>query len=152
MPDKMTIRIRVEKIDDTTNQTVSTFAIDEKGHVTFRNDAAALATVEFEAGSPFCQGGQTEGPKFTIDPGKESPHKICKDIAGKEFKYTATVDGALPEDPILIIERASSGGGGSTTNPIFIIEMLPGLVVGLLIGAVAGFFLARRRAAQNRPQ
>ena len=145
MPDKMTIRIRVEKIDDTTYQTVSTFAIDEKGHVSFINKANKVANVKFKEKSPFCQGNDNrEDPSFDIQPGATSVHKVCKDIAESEFKYTATVLDALPEDPILIVEKAVYGGGNSA-NSIVWGAMLPWVIAAFIAGAVGAYFVMRRR-------
>lgn len=148
MPDKMTIRIRVEKIDDTTYQTVSTFAVNEKGQVSFVNKADKIANVKFEGESPFCQGNNGEDPSFDIQPGTTSTHKVCKDFGDREFKYTATVLDALPEDPILIIEREISGDGNEI-NPIFIIEMLPWVLAAFIAGAVGAYFVMKRRTMQK---
>ncbi len=145
MPDKMTISIKV----DNANQTYSRFVIDEKGQVSFRNDATNLANILFEDPSPFCQGSNPEPLSFDIGSGQTSTHKVCKDFGDREFKYTATVVGALPEDPILFVERAG-GGGGSSTNPIIWVEMVPSLLVGMLLGAFAGYWLAKRRGMRAK--
>ncbi len=146
MPDKLTIHIKV----DDANRTVSQFAVSEKGQVTFYNDANALATVKFDGASPLCQGNTPKNP-IEIPGGANRKFQVCNDTANLQFKYTATVDNAQPEDPILIIESVSIGGG-SVSNPIIWVEMAPGIVIGLVLGAIAGYLIARRRAAQNRPR
>jgi hypothetical protein len=145
MADKLTIRI---KVDDTTNQTVSRFAVDEKGQVTIYNDASAGLKVEFDDASPLCQGNTPKNP-IEIDAGKDDKFQVCNDSGGLEFKYTATVDGAAEEDPILIIERAGSGGG-NVTNPIVWVEMVLPVLAGLLAGVVAGYLIAMRRRMRSQ--
>jgi hypothetical protein len=144
MANQLTIHIKTEKVDDTTYQTVSTFAIEEKGQVSFVNKADKTANIEFASTSPFCQGNNGEPLSFDVLPGQVSPHKVCKDIADQEFKYTATVLDALPEDPILIIERAPYGGSNET-NPIIWVEMLPWVGGAFIAGAAIAYFLMRRR-------
>lgn len=149
MANQLTIRIKTEKVDDTTYQTVSTFAIEEKGQVSFVNKADKTANVTFADTSPFCQGSNREPPSFDVLPGQTSPHKVCKDIADQEFKYTATVLDALPEDPILIIERAPYDGGNET-NPIVWVDMIAPVLGGLVVGVVAGYLVAMGRRMRGQ--
>ena len=144
MADKLTIRINV---DATNNQTVSGFAVTDNGHITFHNDAGATANVKFNGASPLCLGNNPQ-MSVDIDAGGQQPFKVCDGAGGLQYKYTATVAGAGPEDPILIIERSSSGGG-SSTNPIFIIEMVPWIIGSFIFGAVAAYFVMKRRTTSK---
>ena len=140
MPDKLTIRIKTES-----DQTISRFAVDANGQVTIHNDATAQANVSFQATSPLCQ-GTTPQQSIDINAGRFKTLSVCTGASG-EFKYTATVTGAAPEDPILIVERSLGGGPG--TNPIFFPESIPYLVGGLVVGLVVGFFIARWRGMRR---
>lgn len=130
MAEKLTIHIDVEG----GNQTVSKFVAPEKGKLTIRNDADAQAEVKFEGASPVC-GGNEPLPILIIESNTQKDYKICKDTAGQSFKYTATVTGSEPEDPILIIERVAPGGD-SETNPIFFPEFWMGVVAGAIVAFV----------------
>jgi hypothetical protein len=138
MPDKITVRINV----DQANQTVSKFAIDEGGHVTFRNDATAAATVTFADPSPLCQASTAVG-SVSLGAGESKKFRICDGTSGQQYKYTATVAGAASEDPIFIIERKST---------IPSTESLLAVGTGLLVGLVAGYLIARRRKTVARSQ
>ncbi len=144
MPNQMTIHIDVNQA----NQTVSKFAVDEKGQITFQNDAGASANVNFEGTSPVCQGNNKK-QSFDINAGASKKWKLCDDAAGQQFKYTATVAGATPEDPILIIERKTVVPPVDT-KPIFFPEGIPMLLVGALIGAVIGYLVAKRLTSRTR--
>lgn len=127
MADKLTIHIDVQG----SNQTVSKFVAPEKGKLTILNNADAQAEVKFEGASPVCSGNEPL-PILIIESNTQKDFKICKDTAGQSYKYTATVTGAEPEDPILIIERVAPGGG-SQTNPIFFPEFWIGVVAGAIV-------------------
>ena len=142
MADKLTVRI---KVDDTTNQTVSRFAVDEKGQVEIYNDASANLTVKFTGASPLCQGNNPQNP-ISIPGGADKKFQVCNDTGGLEFKYTATVDGAAAEDPIFIIERVGDDNGGNVPNPIFWVEMLPWVGGAFIAGAAFAYLLMRRRS------
>ena len=122
MADKLTIRIRVEKIDDTTYQTVSTFAVNEKGQVTIRTtmaeqDCATSSSNGAKARS--VRATQRQIHRSTLQPGDDFDTPGLQGLrrTGSSNTRRRSID-ALPEDPILIIERAISGGGNAT-NPIF---------------------------------
>jgi hypothetical protein len=139
MPDKITVRINV----DQANQTVSKFAIEEGGQVTFRNDAAADATVTFPGGSPLCQ-GSTPVHSVPVPAGGEKKHKVCDGIDGQQFKYTAAVTGAAEEDPIFIIERKMGGPVSYSTTEI----LVAGAAV--LVAAFVGYTAGKRRSSTPR--
>ena len=100
MAEKLNIHITVQN-----NQTVSQFRVHENGQVIFHNDAGAKLKVEFSDPSALCKGG-TAKAFIEIDPGKKETLQVCSGTTMKSLKYTATVANALPEDPILIIERS----------------------------------------------
>ena len=155
MPDKMTIRINViptadPNDDPSAMQTVSKFSIDEKGHVTFQNDAANAANVRFDGESPLCQGGN-KVQTFDISPGGTVKHQVCNGAGGSEFKYTAVVTNAAEEDPILIVERSLTDPG-LDKKPIFFPEGIPMMLIGALLGAVIGYLVAKRLLTRNPRQ
>jgi hypothetical protein len=135
MADKLTVLITVEG----NNQTVSKFVAPEKGKIAFRNDAGAVAEVRFEGGSPVCIGNDPQ-PIFIIESGKQKEFKVCNNTTGNSYKYTATVENSLPEDPILIIERA----------PIMWVEMAGPVLGGLAVGLIAGYLIANRRRMRSQ--
>lgn len=138
MANKLDIRVNVEG----DNQTVSKFAVFEGGHVVFHNDADAKLTVSFAGTSPLCQGGNAQ-MSFTVDPGKHKKFKSCDGVAGQSFKYTAKVDNAAAEDPILIYDA----------KPIIIYDSfnVVSAAGGLLFGLLAGYLIARRMMTRTRP-
>lgn len=144
MADKLTIRIDVEG----SNQTVSKFVAPEKGQLTFTNNTGSDAEIKFEGSSPVCVGNDPQ-PIFIIEANEQEDFKVCKNTSGQSFKYTATVDGALPEDPILFVERVPSGGG-SILNPIFWVENAGPIGVGMIVGAAAALLAARLLGYFNR--
>jgi len=135
MAEKLTVRITVED----NNQTVSKFVAADKGKIAFHNDSGADAEVRFEGESPVCVGNDPQ-PIFIIESGKQKEFKVCSNTTGNSYKYTATVEGALPEDPILIIERA----------PIIWVEMAGPVLVGLAVGVVAGYLIAACRGKRSQ--
>jgi hypothetical protein len=141
MANKLDIRVNVEG----DNQTVSKFAAFEGGHVVFHNDAAAELTVSFAGTSPLCQGSNPQ-LSITVGAGMEKQMKVCTGVADQSFKYTATVAGATPEDPILIFDK----------KPILIYDS-PGTIAavagsaGLLLGLLAGYLIAKRMMTRSGP-
>jgi hypothetical protein len=147
MADKLTVKIDVVPTGDpNVPQTVSKFVVLENAQVTFINAATAQARVEFEGNGPLCMGSQKQNP-VVIDPGQEQKLKVC--VADGQFKYQATVDGALTEDPILIVERLSLQPG-TEKKPIFIVEGIPMLVIGGLLGILVGYLISKRLLTRSR--
>jgi hypothetical protein len=140
MADKLDIRVNVEG----NNQTVSKFAAAENGHVTFYNDAGAKLTISFGNASPLCQ-GSTPQLTFDVAAGQHKQLKVCNGVEGDTFKYTATVAGATPEDPPIILGK-----------PIIIYDKIVDPVAlavggtGLLIGLLAGYLIARRMMPRSK--
>lgn len=148
-------------IDAVDGQTVSKFATYQGDKIAFHNkDAAAKLTVTIEgatdAASPICDANGPV-PTFEVPAGRVEEFWVCGDLG--DFKYTATIFGATPEDPrisvqenpckyvkmdpIVIIDWAKCGF--SNPNPIVIIDeqdpvggsilMLAGAAI---LGAMAG--------------
>jgi len=62
---------------------------------------------EPDAGIALCKGAQ-KIETFTVTPAEQKKaFSICSDYRGETFKYTATIAGSEPEDPIIIIERSN---------------------------------------------
>jgi hypothetical protein len=136
MAEKLNIHVAVEN-----NQTVSKFVVHENGQVIFRNDASAKLKVEFSDPAALCKGG-TAKAFIDVDPGMKENLKVCNGTTMTSLKYTATVENALPEDPILIIER----------DPINIFESSFLVAAGgLVVGLVAGYLIARQLKTRHRP-
>jgi hypothetical protein len=136
MAEKLNIHVTVQN-----NQTVSQFLLHENGQVIFHNDASANLKVEFNDPNALCKGG-TAMASIDVDPGKKENLNVCNGTTMMSVKYTATVEPALPEDPILIIER----------KPINIFESSFLIAAGgLLLGLIVGYLIAHRLMSRNRP-
>lgn len=113
MPSLLTIRF-----DKKDGKTVSKFAISKTGLIWLRNDAAAPVTVTFGDQTPLCV-GNTPCPSVVIASGEAKVFQVCDSVAeGQEFKYTAEVQGAVPEDPIVIIEPSHWVALEDTLDPL----------------------------------
>ncbi len=140
MAKNLDIRVNVEG----DNQTLSKFAAAQNGHVIFHNDAAANLTISFGNASPLCQ-GNTPQQTFDVGAGQQKKLKVCNGVEGETFKYTATVAGATPEDPPIILGK-----------PIIIYDeivepvALAAGAVGVLIGLLAGYLIARRMMPRSK--
>jgi len=76
--------------------------------VVFHNDAAAVLTIKVDRTDVLCDasGNLLANNTFQVPAGGHRTFKIHDDCPpATELKYTATVSGALLEDPIIIIER-----------------------------------------------
>lgn len=157
MSNKLTIRIETFPTNnpDSPNEqkTASKIVVLQNDQVTFENKASADSQVAFDPTNPLCHGSQPPGNPFTVPAGQALKLKVCSDPG--EFEYTATVAGALPEDPILIVERALMEPPPEK-NPIFFPEdvsfmtLLVVAGVAAVAGFVAGRFAGRRKAAHSR--
>lgn len=131
-------------------QTVSLFAVIEvDGKVVFHNDANDELTVEFDQ-PLLCKGNDVPETSIVVAAGKKDTLKACPGAVGKQLKYTATVKDALPEDPIVIFESKKPGPEKGPIN-IFESKEFWG-IGGLLIGLIAGYLIARRMMARDRPR
>ena len=103
MQNQLTIRFNEQD-----GKTVSKFAVSRTGLIWLRNDATKKVTVTFDRKSPLCH-GKTSYTTVELDPGEIKVFQICSNVAVtgvEEFKYTAKVEDALEEDPIVIVEPA----------------------------------------------
>ncbi len=137
-------------VDEMDGKTVSKFGKTENlGKIVFHNQHSSKSltvTIQGEpgAGNALCQ-GSTEFPAFTIASNaseKKMAFKVCDSYTGDSFEYTATLDGAVLEDPIIIIERSGWFGG----------EIAAALgigVVGIAIGALTTRWMKSRAPART---
>lgn len=160
MPNKLTIRIETFSTNNPDNpneeKTVSKFVVVPNDQVTFQNRKSSDSEVEFETTNPLCHGNdQPVGNPFQVPANTERKLKVCANANPGDFEYTATVAGALPEDPILIVEKALMEPPPEK-NPIFFPEdvsfmtLLVVAGVAAVAGFVAGRFAGRRKAAHSR--
>ena len=104
-PDRLTIKVTVQN-----NQTVSRFAVTAGCRVTFQNQGNEELTLLFrneekKEESPFCKGKDNpECNPVRIPRGDTKTLVVCENMAGRWFKYEATIGKADAEDPIFIIE------------------------------------------------
>jgi len=133
MAEKLNIHVAVQN-----NQTVSKFVVSENGQVIFHNDATAKLTVAFDEPAALCKSGNPQA-SIDVDPGSKENLKVCSGTTITSLKYTATVENALPEDPILIIESSSIIG-----STLFTVAAATGVAL------VAGYVLGRNQKARTR--
>lgn len=153
MPSSLKIRVGVES----NSRTVSKFAVAENGYVTLQNDASAKLNVTFPETSPLCLGAQRQ-VSIDLGAGEARNYQVCPGAAGQSFKYTATVAGAQPEDPYILVE-------GLVVNPEVVLpepnpaikfeRLLTGenfffAAAGLLLGI--GFSVLLGAFGRNRPR
>jgi hypothetical protein len=124
------------------NQTMSQYAMTKSGKVAFFNAGdGPLLVVTPKAGSPFCRNdGLTVIDRIEVPKDEFRKVKICDLYNSSEFLYTAQIGTALPEDPIVILER------GFKLNR----DISVGLGIGIVAGFVVAYALLRMRAP--RPQ
>lgn len=98
------------RVDDIGGRTVSNFRVSASDEVVFINRSNRPLTVEINRGGPvgsqnaLCINGIPQ-PVFEVNPGQGRSLRINGDYNAETFKYTATIAGTVPEDPIIIIER-----------------------------------------------
>lgn len=97
-------------VNDKCGKTVSKFGVEPDDEIVFFNQHPSnTLTVSIEAepkeGNALCCG--SEGIEtFTVTPEeRRKAFSICRTYKADTFKYTATISGSEPEDPIIIIER-----------------------------------------------
>ena len=125
------------------NNTVSQYYVSKTKHVTFYNQADKVATIVVKdpVGLDVLCANPNSNPQVTFPvPAKDAQGNpghvkmfICKNYAGKTFKYSAQIDGLNIEDPIIIIGKDSLIPG-----PTFnLIDMSLGLLGGIVLTLVA---------------
>lgn len=135
MADKLDIRVYAEG-----GQTVSKFGVLQNGKVAFHNKAGAKLTVDFAAPLVLCKGGNPQS-QIIVEPGHREQLNVCNAAEDTAFKYTATVEGAAAEDPIIIIEKSGWDPGSALTT------------VGTVVASAAlGAYLMRRYLLKSKEQ
>lgn len=153
MPSNLMIHVGV----DGNNHTVSKFAVAESGYVALQNDASAKLNVTFPETSPLCLGTERQ-ISIDLSAGELKNYQVCAGAAGQSFKYTATVDGAQPEDPYILVAGLVVTPEFTLieTNPAIKFErLLTGenlfmLAAGILLGI--GLTLLLGGSGRNRPR
>ncbi len=97
------------KVDEKDGRTVSEFRVSAKDEVVFVNRSGKPLKVEInkdgqQSRDALCIDGVPQR-EFQVDPKEGKALKICDAYKAETFKYTATIAGTIPEDPIIIIER-----------------------------------------------
>ncbi len=100
------LKIRVAEKD---GRTVSNFRLRSNDEVVFINRSDKVLKVEINKNGPesrdaLCIDGVPQ-QEFQVGPKEGTALKICDSYKAETFKYTATIAGTIPEDPIIIIER-----------------------------------------------
>lgn len=139
------------------NQTVSRFVVAESGYVVLKNDASAKLNVTFPETSPLCLGGQSQA-SIDLNAAEARQYQVCPGAAGLSFKYRATVTGAQPEDPYILVQGLSITPElrSIETNPAIKFERLLGgenlfmLAAGILLGI--GLSVLFSRSGRDRPR
>ena len=83
--------------------------IKERGSLKFRNKSKdKILTIASEDDPPPFMVAGCANPQSTFDVPKNDSRTVTiasAYVVGTQFAYTATIDGSLPEDPIVIIDR-----------------------------------------------
>ena len=124
------------------NQTMSQYAMTKSGKVSFFNAGdGPLLVVTPKSGTPFCRhDGMTVVPRIEVPKGESRKVSICDLYGQGQFLYTAQIGTALPEDPIVILERSLK----------FNKEMVIDVGIGIVLGVAATYAFLRYRP--SRPQ
>ena len=125
-------------VSDKNGQTVSKFGKPkDSDKIVFHNDHPTNELVITTESPALCKSKTSPAEQTIHVPGGGTmAYVVCDAFQGDSFKYTATIAGSLPEDPIIIIEKS----GFLSPVLINVLVGVGGLVVGLLISK----FLARR--------
>jgi hypothetical protein len=95
---------------------------------------------EPQAGSALCK-GNTAVDAFSVTPAEQKKsYTICKDYEAEIFKYTATIAGSAPEDPVIIIERAK-----------FLESSAVQVGIGFVAGALVAVAVLKMMPVRTRP-
>lgn len=133
MPNSLEIRFGVND----QNETVSKFVVAEGGQVFLHGPKDAKVDVTFREASPLCIGNQPQ-TSISVTAGDWAQYTVCPGTASQSFKYTATVDGAQPEDPYILVQGTPETGVVET-NPAIKFVCEPSL--GESLALVGGGFI-----------
>ncbi|HZF15725.1 MAG TPA: hypothetical protein VE046_07265 [Steroidobacteraceae bacterium] len=137
-------KLRIQ-IHNRNGQTVSKIINRDLDTIVFINKETAPLLITTDApGSVFCElNATTKIPEpVTIGGNARREVAVCTAFPGKEFKYTAQVGAAAPEDPMIIIERGS--------HPVLVVSGLTlaaVAVVTFVLGFVTARLISRNRSA-----
>ena len=96
-------------VNDDCGKTVSKFGVDSEGVVEFINDHGTktlTVSIQTDPGNGTALQCDDEPiATFTVTPSGKRAFRIPRNFTAESFKYTATLEGSEPEDPIIIIER-----------------------------------------------
>jgi len=129
-------------------QTMSGYKIPPSGKIIFENVATGQGDLVISPkhpaiALPFCKSDGTTGKTLeAIPPGEKRGAKICNEFAGKQFLYTAQIEGAEAEDPIVIIEKKQN----------ISLDPVGALLLGAGIGAAVAYLIVKSRGSKMRPQ
>ena len=125
-------------VNDKNGQTVSVYGkLKDNENIVFHNDHPTNELTITTDAAALCKSKSSPAEMTIHVPAMgKMPYVVCGGFQGSSFKYTATIAGSLPEDPIIIIEKS-----GFLTPVI-----LTGLAAagGLILGWLISKFLARR--------
>lgn len=94
--------IRISHVND---KTQSRFGAQKDKAIVFHNDSKSALTVHISEPDVLCDASGPITSFFVVAPGASRAFKVCQGWrAGRDFKYTAQIEGAVAEDPIIIIE------------------------------------------------
>lgn len=123
-------------------------AVAPGGTVKFTNKAKATARIDFGSNSPFCP----QKTEYQLNAGKSKTLGVCSNYGvGGVYDYATTVKGAETHGASLTVMTVQP-----VPNPIVFPEKKPivfpedwvPLLVGLGVGAIVGFVVAKRRAVR----
>jgi hypothetical protein len=144
----LTIYVDVREVEPGKFQTMSHYKVPKSDKIIFVNAAPAGTgelTLKLKAPTTelLCANdGKTEKPfKAIADNYGKDEFKVCNKYLPNDFLYTAQIGNALPEDPIVIIEKKAK----------FVFD--PGsFALGAGIAAILVYLILRSRAGRTRPQ
>ncbi|MGH8285572.1 MAG: hypothetical protein ACRETT_07380 [Steroidobacteraceae bacterium] len=94
--------IRISHVKD---KTQSRFGAKKDKAIVYHNDSKSELTVRVSEPDVLCDASGPITTFFVVAPGANRAFTICQGFkAGRDFKYTAQIEGAAAEDPIIIIE------------------------------------------------
>ena len=133
-------------VGDRNGQTVSKFGKPkDSDKVVFHNQHPSNELVITTDAAALCK--SKNGPAemtIHVPAGGKMAYVICDAFQGDSFKYTATIAGSAPEDPIIILEKSAIGP--LLPPPVLNVVIAVGaFVIGLLVSK----FLSRGRASPS---
>lgn len=93
-------------VDVRDGKAMSVYRVPKSGMLVFKNASKSKLVVTPKDGDePFCElNGETNICPVVVPADSERAVRICKNFEKKEVVYTAAIDGAVSDDPIVIID------------------------------------------------